>query len=400
VPTSTSPSRGDLRVLIAGGGVAGLEAMLALRRLAEERIDIELLAAETHFWYRPLAVGEPFGLGEVHGLDLGVVADDFGAGLTLGELQAVDAEAHVARTAAGAELEYDVLVIAVGARPVAAVPGAVTFRGPADTDAIKALLEELASGAAQRVAFALPGGAGWPLPLYELALQTGVYVREHGLSTELTIVTPEERALDLLGPAAQAVVARLLDERSIALREASYPVSFDGKVLSLKPADTVAADRVVALPRLEGPEIEGIPCDTQGFIPIDRHARVHGLSDVFAAGDATSFPVKQGGLGAQQADAAAQVIAARAGADIEQEPFRPVLRGLVLTGGAPLYARADLMRPGFAAGTSALWWPPGKIVGRYLAPYLAERSGAILTPPAAGAVTVAIELASPAASAP
>src|SRR5439155_18597076 len=151
-----------------------------------------------------------------------------------------------------------------------------------------------------------PGRAGWPLPLYELALQTGAYVRQHGLSAELTIVTPEERALDLLGPAAEEVVARLLDERSIALREASYPVTFDGEVLWLKPADTVAADRVVALPRLEGPEIEGIPFDTRGFIPIDRHARVHGLSDVFAAGDATSFPVKQGGLAAQQADAAAR----------------------------------------------------------------------------------------------
>jgi sulfide:quinone oxidoreductase len=177
-------------------------------------------------------------------------------------------------------------------------------------------------------------------------------------------------------------------------------VTFDGKVLRLKPAGTVAADRVVALPRLEGPEIGGIPCDARGFIPIDRHARVQGLSDVFAAGDATNFPVKQGGLGAQQADAAAQVIAARAGADNEQEPFRPVLRGLVLTGGAALFARADLVHPDFTAGTSALWWPPGKIVGRYLAPYLAERSGAILTPPAAGAVTVDIELASPAASAP
>src|SRR5919204_3928587 len=110
-----------LRVLVAGGGVAGLEALLALRRLAEERVEIELLAAESQFWYRPFAVGEPFGLGEVHGLDLGLVADEVGAGLTLGTLEAVEAEAHVARTTAGAELEYDVLLIAVGAHPVEAV---------------------------------------------------------------------------------------------------------------------------------------------------------------------------------------------------------------------------------------------------------------------------------------
>ena len=56
---------------------------------------------------------------------------------------------------------------------------------------------------------------------------------------------------------------------------------------------------------------------------------------------------------------------------------------LILTGGTPLYARAELSRAGLPASvaTDALWWPPAKIVGRYLAPFLAERSGAILDPP-------------------
>jgi len=67
-----------LNVLIAGGGVAGLEALLALKRHAEERVSIELLAPEPQFWYRPLSVAEPFGLGHVHGLDLSGVADDCG----------------------------------------------------------------------------------------------------------------------------------------------------------------------------------------------------------------------------------------------------------------------------------------------------------------------------------
>ena len=384
-----------LRVLIAGGGVAGLEALLALRELAEERVEIELLAAEPQFWYRPLAVAEPFGLGEVHGLDLGLVADDVGAGLTLGELQGLDADAHVARTAAGAELEYDVLLVAIGARPVAAVPGAFTFRGPADTAAFRSLVDELVSGRIDRVAFALPGGAGWPLPLYELALHTSAFLRDRGTEAELVLVTPEDAPLELFGPDAAEAVAALLEERGVEIRPHSYPVGFDGELLSLKPEGAIAVDRVVALPRLEGPEIEGLPRDAHGFIPIDLHARVHALADVFAAGDATSFPVKQGGLATQQADAAAEAIADLAGADIVPQPFRPILRGLILTGGAPLFARAELTGSGhpFSSGTDALWWPPGKIAGRYLAPYLAERAGAILTPPSElGAVSVDVEL--------
>ncbi len=368
-----------LHVLIAGGGVAGLEALLALKRHAEERVSIELLAAEPQFWYRPLAVAEPFGLGDVHGLDLSDIADDCGALLTLGRLDSVDPERHLARSSAGMELDYDVLLIAVGARPVESIPGAFTFRGPADSEAFGSLLGELAESEARRVVFALPGAVSWPLPLYELALQTATRLP----NLEVVVVTHEEAPLQIFGPVASSAIAKLLAERRIRVRTSSYPVAFENGSLVLTPDWELEADHVVALPRLEGPAIEGIPSDSQGFIVTDGSGRVAGLEDVFAAGDATAFPVKQGGLATQQADAAAEAIACLAGADVAAEPFRPVLRGLILTGGTPLYARAELSRPGVPASveTDALWWPPAKIVGRYLAPFLAERSGAILDLP-------------------
>ncbi len=135
-------------------------------------------------------------------------------------------------------------------------------------------------------------------------------------------------------------------------------------------------DRVIALPRLEGAPLDGIPQTLAGFVPVDEHCRVRGVEDVFAAGDVTSFAVKQGGIATQQADAAAEAIAGAAGADVEARPFHPVLRGLLLTGRAPRYLRRDLgEQPDRApvASIDALWWPPAKIAGRYLAPFLAER---------------------------
>ena len=107
-----------------------------------------------------------------------------------------------------------------------------------------------------------------------------------------------------------------------------------------------------------------------------RHGRVRGADDVYAAGDGTWFPVKQGGLACQQADAAAESIAAQAGADIEPAPFRPVLRGKLMTGAQPLYMRSDISGTAGDESTSSghtLWWPPGKVAGAYLAPYLAAR---------------------------
>ncbi len=65
----------------------------------------------------------------------------------------------------------------------------------------------------------------------------------------------------------------------------------------------------MALPRLRGPRIGGIPQTFDGFVPVDSFGMVSGTQDVYAAGDITTFPVKQGGIAAQQADAAAEAIA-------------------------------------------------------------------------------------------
>jgi sulfide:quinone oxidoreductase len=386
------------RVLIAGGGVAALEAMLALRDLAEERVELELLAPEPRFWYRPLAVAEPFGLGRAHHFELGTLAEKAGARFTLAALAGVDVEAKIARTDSGLELEYDALLLAVGARPTAAVPGAVTFRGPADTERIQDVLEALEAGTVRRLVFAVPGGLSWPLPAYELALLTGAFVEARGVEgVEVSIVTPENAPLALFGPEAGAALNALLAERRIAVRTESYPGSFESGVLQLVPDGEVKADVVVALPKLVGPAVPGIPQDVSGFVPADENGRVPGAEGVYAAGDATTFPIKQGGLATQQADAAAETIAAAAGAPVEPKPFRAILRGLLLTGAIPHFLRADLSKwreGGFRMDTDPLWWPPAKISGRYLGPFLAEHAGYVdLSSPPENAIPVEIDLA-------
>jgi sulfide:quinone oxidoreductase len=387
------------RVVIAGGGVAALEAALALRALAEDRVSVELLAPDPQFWYRPLAIAEPFGLGEVRHFDLAELAEAAGATFSPGALSSVDAGGRVVQTSAGSTVRYDILLVACGAGPIPAVPGALTFRGPADTECIRHLLEEIVAGQVGRVAFVVPWGAVWSLPIYELALMTAAYLAERGLDrVELALVTPEDEPLQLFGRMGSDAVRQLLEERGIALHTGSCPVELVDGDLRLVPQGTIAADRVVALPRLRGPRIDGLPQTVEGFLPVDAHGQVHGLADVFAAGDITNFPVKQGGIAAQQADAAAEMIAATAGADLAPQPFRPVLRGLLLTGGRPRYLRHEITGGAgdvSAASPEPLWWPPAKIVGHYLAPFLGAFGG-LESPPEApaapGAVPVEVEL--------
>jgi sulfide:quinone oxidoreductase len=383
-------------VLIAGGGVAALEAALALRALAEDRVSVELLAPEPHFWYRPLAVAEPFALGEVQHFELSKLADEVGATFTPGELVSVDAARRLAYTSPGGAVSYSALLIACGAVPKPAVEGALTFRGPGDTDKIERLLAELEAGEVRRVAFAVPAGAVWSLPAYELALMTAAWLARRGITgTELALVTPEAEPLHLFGREASDAVRALLEEREIAVHTRAYPVAARDGELLLVADGIVVADRVVALPRLQGPRIGGIPQSFEGFIAVDVHGRVHGVADVYAAGDITTSPVKQGGIATQQADAAAEAIAAEAGVDLTPAPFRPVLRGLLLTGAEPRYLRGERSgRVGEVSQASPepLWWPPAKIVGRHLAPFLAELTGTAGTAEQASRAGVSVEV--------
>jgi sulfide:quinone oxidoreductase len=380
------------KVLIAGSGVAGLEAALALRALAGDLLSVQLVAPESDFVYRPLAVAEPFRVGEARRFPLHRLAEAAGAELTRASVRSVDHERRMVVTSDGGTLRYDVLLLSLGARPVASIPGALTFRGPADEEAFSALLHDARAGRVERLAFALPTGASWPLPLYELALLTAVHLSDAGASVALTLVTPEERPMQLFGGTASGAVADLLESHAITLLADTTAVAVEGGSLRLLPDEEIEADRVVALPRLEGPRLEGVPHDTNGFVPTDAHGRVRGLDAVYAAGDLTDFPIKQGGIATQQADAAAESIAAAAGAPIEPRPFTPVLRGLLLTGLTPRYLRTEAGSARSTADTEPLWWPPAKIVGRHLAPFLAAQLHLSESPPPANGDRVAVDV--------
>jgi sulfide:quinone oxidoreductase len=383
-----------LHLLIAGAGVAGLEAALALRSLAGDRVTVELVAPEKEFTYRPLSVAEPFRAGEVRRFPLQVLAYEAGAELRQGVVHGVDPERRRLRTDRE-ELPYDALLLALGARARRAVHGATTFAGPGDEPALAAVLDDAKKGEAKTIVFAVPDGVTWALPAYELALLTQISLADSGVSgASVEIVTPEATPLELFGERAGDALRELLDLRGVDLTLNRAPVAFEDGRLRLRPDGEREADRVVALPRLEGPSLDGAPHDADGYVPTDEYARVEGLADVWAAGDLTAFPVKQGGIAAQQADTAAASIAARAGAPVDPSPFKPVLRGLLLTGLTPRYLRAEAGTGESTVDTEPLWWPPAKIVGRHLAPFLASRLGLTDAPPhdAGGAIEVEVEL--------
>lgn len=373
------------RVLIAGGGVGALEAAIALDDLAGERVEVAMFSPRQDFVYRPFAVSEPFGDSHEMRYDLAELAERCGASFRRAGIAAVDEEAGRARTRDGEEFAYDHLIVASGTRQLPGVYGAETFWGVAEDPRVEELVEDMRSGRLGRIAFAIPAGGSWTLPLYELALFAAGEASEAGADPGLVIVTPEDAPLRIFGRAAAKRVAELLEERGIEVVAGVTPVRFADGVLTASPGATIEADAVIALPRMEGRRIGGVPHGPHGFIRVDSHSRVVGMDRAFAVGDVTLFPVKQGGIATQQADAAAEAIAADLGCDVHARPFDPVLRGVLWTGAEPIYLSGELTGGRGEASSAAAEEPAwgsgkeGKLVGRYLTPFFAdlhERAGA------------------------
>jgi len=379
-----------LRVLVAGGGVAGLEALLELRALAGDRVELTLADAASDFTYRPMKVAEPFARGQATRHAMAGIARDAGARLVPDAVVSADDEARVAHTAGGEELRFDALLLATGARAEPAYEHVLTWDDRSGPDHLGGLLRDIEQGYVKRLAFLVPPGPAWPLPAYELALMTARMASDAQTGPQITMVTPEVAPLALFGRAATTAVAAELKAASIGFHGCSYADVEKGHAVTLvlhPGMRRIEVDRVVALPRLHGRAPGGVPADEHGFVAVDGHCKVRGLRHVWAAGDGLAFPVKFGGLAAEQADAAAEAIAALAGADVTPQPFRPVLRGRLLTGRGERFLH-HVAGGGGGEGTvadHALWWPPGKVAGRRLAPYLAEREGA----PGARHMTVA-----------
>ncbi len=370
----TARRGGRPRVVVAGGGFAAAEAVLALRALAGDRVAIELVAPHGTLDLRPLAVRRPFAQAPAPPsppASLAVLCRETDADLRRGAVGAVDVPGGTVRLDTGALVDFDALVLAVGARRTPAVRGAPTFERTAGVVEVQRLLAQARGGAVRRVAFVVPGGVTWALPMYELALQAAHALRDvPGGRPGLVVVTPEPAPLAAFGADAAERVAETLAAHDVEVVTGVAAERFArGRVEG--PGGVVRADLAVALPVVRGPELPGVPLDPSGFLPTDEFGLVAGTDRVYAAGDATSHPVKQGGLATQQADAAAAQLALRVGAPVVPEPFRPVLRGLLLTGGPPLH----LLGGGEGVASEQPLWPPvGKVVGRYLSPWL-QRHG-------------------------
>jgi sulfide:quinone oxidoreductase len=376
-----STTRTPFKVLIVGGGVAGLEAALALQDLAGDRIATTLLAPTPEFVYRPMRVREPFAYSAAQHYSLEELTRDIGVDLVQDAFKWLDPERRLVHTERGEGLAYDALLLAPGATLRPRFEHALTLDDSRLDEQLHGLIQDVEGGYVHKLAFLAPTPMPWPLPLYELALMTAR--RAYGMNVEIsiTLATPEDAPLAVFGSQVSEAVDRLLVDNGILVVPSAHAATPAAGQVTLHPGGReLYVDRVVALPQLFGPNLPGVPTGSaSGFVAVDAHCQVRTLDSVFAAGDVTDFPVKHGGIAAQQADTAAEAIAARSGVSLKPRPFNPVIHGVLLGGETPLYVSAHITGghgSSSKVSTTPTWSPATKIAAKYLAPYLESRDRA------------------------
>jgi len=384
-PRPTPAAQTD--VLVAGGGTAALELLLALRDRTTGTPHVTLLTPDAFYRSRPLA--SYGGLVPHHEATLSL--DRFTAELGVGHvddrLASVDAQARTVTTAAGGRIGYRALVVAVGGRPRSTVPGTVVLGTLAGEARMRELTAAVRERRISRVAVVVPGGVHWTLPAYECALLLRHLGETVGQPLEIVVLTAEARPMSTFGDAISATLVSLLRRRGVELRTAVQPQAFTDGRLWIPLEGTLPVDAAVALPLIGGPAISGLPSDGEGFLAVDDRGRVVDLDrpdelappGVWAIGDAADHPVKQGGLAVAQAEVAAADLVGELGIG---DPTPPpdegrVLRAALLDGPGTLYLRAEHGPEGWrsVASREPLWWPPAKVAGGRVEQLLAGPAG-------------------------
>lgn len=358
---SQARSESRPRVVIAGAGMAGVEAALALDAFMDGRARVTVVDAAGRFAVPATAAGRAFGIAPAVDVPLARLLTGTGVLLRPARLVAVDPGRRLAMLAGGELLGYEHLIVAVGGRAVAPLGEALTFRGHADAHELRGLIDGVADhaerGAHTDLVVSIPYGCGWPLAGYDIALMAREHLvaQGHGDLCRVQVVTAEAAPLAVFGPAASASVTGTLGRAGIEIITGTEVVAFAWGRLTTSDGRQLPADRVVSLPLLRGPGIEGLPMDEDGFVVCDAEGRVEDAPGVRVVGDAGTFPVKEGGIASGQADAVAAEIARSHGIDAE----------------ALRFPQPDETAPP-GDGASGPRWPVPKVTGRFLAPFLRD----------------------------
>lgn len=383
------------KVVIVGGGFAGLETAFVLRHRLHGQVDLALVSDRDQFLFKPNTIYIPFGA-DVESL---LIPLDKPLGkrhisFHHTRVREVDADRRRISLDDGTVLPYDFLVLATGAsmRPDE-IPGlgehASTIWTPEEMSRLGGRLEALRaralSGQEQRVLFLVPPNNKCSGPLYEIVFMLETWLRKEGLRDKVDIgwSTYEQTFIQAFGPRLHDVVTEEFAERGVHGHNGEVVEKVEAGEVHYADGSTREFDELISFPPYVAAfDYEGLPSDDRGFLRTELESRrVVRRPEVFAPGDTGDFPVKQAFLAFLQADSVGEHIAREIDGKGVHHPFDPVSMCVMemfdkaTFAQVPLRLTGDPARPvevrpdagdDYKVGVSPVWRLGKKMLGVYL----------------------------------
>jgi NADH dehydrogenase FAD-containing subunit len=326
------------KVLVVGGGFAGLEAAFLVRMRLHDAVDMTLVSDRDTWVFRPNSIYIPFGA-EPESLlvELEHPLAKRNISFCQTRVREVLTDKHQVAFEDGTILPYDYLVLATGSgmRPEE-IPGLAEHTESIWTSeemlhlrtTLESVRDKAKRGEEQAVLFLVPPNNKCAGPLYEMIFMLETWLRrEHARDrVTITLSTYEKSYIQAFGPRLHEVVTAELAERGIEGFTEEVVEEVGATEARFAGGTTRHYDTLISFPPyVSAVTYEGLASDDRGFLETELETRqVKGHPEIYAPGDAGDFPVKQAFLAFLQADATAEHIAGSVEGRPPRVSFDPV----------------------------------------------------------------------------
>ncbi len=289
-------------VLILGGGFAGLEAAIYLRR---EDFEVTLVSDRDYFFIYPTSIWIPTG-GVTHddvSIPLADLAKVHGFEVIVDPVVSLDAKQRSATLASGNTLSgFDYLVLALGQDKLKheGVEHTYSICGqPEQATLLQERLEALVEKGEGKIAMGFGGNpkdssAVRGGPAFELLFNVEHYLKKKKLRDkfELSFFAPMAQPGKKMGDQALVALDKMFASKDIKKKVGSKIVRFEEDGIVFADGTKMESDLIMFIPAGTGHGIvaeSGVPLSDAGFAETNEFSEVEGFEGVYAIGDSASL---------------------------------------------------------------------------------------------------------------
>jgi len=290
------------RVLVLGGGFAGLEAAIYLRK---QEIAVTLVSDRDYFYIYPTSIWIP--TAEVTQEDVSVPLDRLamkhGFQLIIDSVEQFDAKAKRVTLVSGRVLEgYDYIVVALGQDKMQhkGMEHTLSICGkPEEATALYERLDSLIAKGSGKIAMGFGGNpkdssAVRGGPAFELLFNVHHYLKKKGVRThfELTFFAPMPKPGQKMGDKALVMMDRMFQRLDIHKKVGSKIIAFTSDGIVFEDGHTIVSDLIMFISAGTGHSVlkaSGLPLNEAGFVVTNAYNEIEGFEGIYAIGDAAAL---------------------------------------------------------------------------------------------------------------